>query len=52
MIAKRSEAASVPGRLCDIAGKQLDGRITVLSNEPKGAAIHIEVPLDPFHHNE
>jgi two-component sensor histidine kinase len=31
---------------------QLDGRVTVLSNEPKGAAIHIEVPLDPFHHNE
>jgi hypothetical protein len=24
----------------------------VLSNEPKGAAIHIEVPLAPFHHNE
>jgi two-component sensor histidine kinase len=31
---------------------QLDGRIRVLSNEPKGAAIHVEVPLDAIHHNE
>jgi len=26
---------------------QLDGRITVSSNQPKGAAIQLDLPLDP-----